>query len=141
MDDSRLHTLAGLGQSPWIDFLSRNLLKQGELERMMRDDAIVGVTSNPTIFQKAISEGNAYDDQLRELVAGESDPRELFYQLAVTDVRDACDLLRDAWENGRARARRERLARGRSRPRVRHPGDDRPGAAARRAGGPPEPRT
>ena len=100
MGESRLHTLAGLGQSPWIDFLSRDLLKQGELARMMRDDAIVGVTSNPTIFQKAISAGSAYDDQLRDLLAGESDPRELFIQLAVTDVREACDLLLPVWESG-----------------------------------------
>jgi transaldolase len=97
---SNLHRLAALGQSPWIDFLSRDLLKGGELARMMRDDAIAGVTSNPTIFQKAISSGNAYDAQLRELLPTESDPRELFVQLAATDVRDACDLLRPVWETG-----------------------------------------
>ena len=96
----RLHTLAELGQSPWIDFLSRDLLKGGELARMMREDAIAGVTSNPTIFQKAISAGNAYDEQLRELVADESDPRELFFRLAVQDVREACDLLLPVWESG-----------------------------------------
>jgi transaldolase len=100
MGESRLHTLADLGQSPWIDFLSRDLLKGGELARMMREDAIAGVTSNPTIFQKAISAGNAYDEQLRELVTGESDPRELFFRLAVQDVRDACELLLPVWENG-----------------------------------------
>jgi transaldolase len=98
--DSRLHHLAELGQSPWIDFLSRDLLHRGELRRMMRDDAIVGVTSNPTIFQKAISTGHAYDDQLRELAADEDDPKELFWHLAIRDVQEACDLLRDAWENG-----------------------------------------
>jgi transaldolase len=97
---TRLHQLHELGQSPWIDFLSRNLLRTGKLARLIEDDSIRGVTSNPTIFQKAISEGNAYDEQLRELAADEDDPRELFVQLASRDVGDACDLLRPYWEEG-----------------------------------------
>jgi transaldolase len=63
MAESRLHELSELGQSVWIDYLSRRLVKEGELERLMREDSVVGVTSNPTIFQKAIAEGNAYDEQ------------------------------------------------------------------------------
>ena len=59
MPDSRLHRLSALGQSVWIDFLSRNLVHQDGLARMMEEDAVTGVTSNPTIFQKAISEGSA----------------------------------------------------------------------------------
>jgi transaldolase len=55
MGESRLHQVSALGQSIWIDYLSRRLIKEGELERLMREDAVVGVTSNPTIFQKAIS--------------------------------------------------------------------------------------
>jgi len=104
MADSRLHELAAQGQSPWIDFLSRELITSGDLKRRFEDDAITGVTSNPTIFQKAISSGNAYDEQLRSLAREEDDPRELFFALAVQDVRDACDLLRDVWET-RARGR------------------------------------
>jgi transaldolase len=100
MADTRLHSLAEQGQSPWLDFLSRDLIKSGELERRFRGDAITGVTSNPTIFQGAIASGNAYDEQLRELLAEEDDPRTLFFRLAARDVREACDLLRDAWENG-----------------------------------------
>jgi transaldolase len=100
MADSRLHQLSALGQSVWIDFLSRRLIKEGELERLMRDDAVVGVTSNPTIFQKAISEGDAYDEQLREVLAEEDDPKEVFLKLAVKDVQDACDLLRSVWDGG-----------------------------------------
>ena len=71
MGASRLHRLADYGQSVWIDFLSRDMLRSGELERRMRDDAVVGVTSNPTIFQKAISSGAAYDEQLREVLEEE----------------------------------------------------------------------
>ena len=69
MPESRLHQLSALGQSVWIDFLSREWLRTGELARMMAEDAVVGVTSNPTIFQKAMSEGDWYDDQLREVLA------------------------------------------------------------------------
>ncbi len=98
MPKSRLHQLSELGQSVWIDYLSRDLIHSGELERMMREDAVVGVTSNPTIFQKAISQGNAYDDQLRELLDEHCETVDAFFQLAERDVGDACDLLRPVWE-------------------------------------------
>jgi transaldolase len=96
---SRLHELSAHGVSVWIDSLSREMLETGELERLMRDDAVVGVTSNPTIFEKALSTGGWYDDQLREVLEGTDDPKEVFLALAVEDVRRACDLLRPAWES------------------------------------------
>jgi len=98
MADSPLHQLSSEGQSVWIDFLSRPLLRDGDLERLIRDDAVVGVTSNPTIFQKAISSGDAYDDQVRELLEEHEDPKEVFLALAVKDVQEACDVLRDTFE-------------------------------------------
>jgi transaldolase len=100
MAKSKLHELSELGQSVWIDFLSRQLLQSGELARMMEEDAVVGVTSNPTIFQKAIAAGNAYDEQFREVLAEEEDPKEVFLKLAVQDVKNACDLLRQVWDGG-----------------------------------------
>jgi transaldolase len=100
MPKSRLHELSELGQSVWIDFLSRDLLRKGELARMMREDAVVGVTSNPTIFQKAISAGDAYDEYLREVLQSERDPKEVFIQLAARDVGKALDLLRPVWDEG-----------------------------------------
>jgi transaldolase len=100
MSKSRLHQLSELGQSVWIDFLSREMLQTGELERMMRDDAIVGVTSNPTIFQKAISQGERYDEQIRACLDELDDPKEIFWRLAETDIGDACDLLRPVWDAG-----------------------------------------
>jgi transaldolase len=101
MPDSNLHKLSALDQSVWIDFLSRDLLQTGELERRMRDDVIVGVTSNPTIFQKAISQGERYDAQLKEILeSGETDPKEIFLQLSSHDIADACDLLRKVWDEG-----------------------------------------
>jgi transaldolase len=98
--ESRLHRLSELGQSVWVDSLSREWLETGELERMLREDAVVGVTTNPTIFQKALSEGGRYDAQLREVLAEEEDAKEVFYRLAISDVRDACDLLRRVWDEG-----------------------------------------
>jgi transaldolase len=101
MPDSNLQKLSALGQSVWLDYLSREILQTGKLERMMREDAVVGVTSNPTIFQKALAEGNRYDDLLREVVAGgETDPKEIFLQLSSHDVAEACDLMRKVWDEG-----------------------------------------
>jgi transaldolase len=104
MPDSNLHKLSALGQSVWLDYLSREILQTGKLERMMREDAVVGVTSNPTIFQKALAEGDRYDDLLREtLDSGETDPKEIFLQLSSHDVADACNLLRKVWDEGKGR--------------------------------------
>src|ERR687887_565380 len=102
MPDSNLHKLSALGQSVWIDSLSRDMLQTGELERLMRDDAVVGVTSNPTIFQKAISQGGRYDAQLKEILeTGETDAKEIFLQLSSHDIAAACDLLRKVWDEGK----------------------------------------
>jgi len=98
MAQSPLHELSEHGVSVWFDTLSRDLLETGELERMTRDDAVVGVTSNPTIFQKALSEGDRYDEQLRVVSEQETDPTEIFFALAVEDIKTACDLLRPAFD-------------------------------------------
>src|SRR5438445_1547689 len=100
MAESNLHKLSARGQSVWIDYLSRDLLHTGELARMMEEDAVCGVTSNPTIFQKAISQGTAYDDQLRELLGHEQDAKEIFIALAGRDIGEACDLMRKVWDDG-----------------------------------------
>ncbi|HUZ99662.1 MAG TPA: transaldolase [Gaiellaceae bacterium] len=93
MADSKLDELSKRGQSVWIDYLSRDMLEEGELARMMREDAVVGVTSNPTIFQKAISHGHRYDEQIKQLLEQEADAKEIFLQLSARDVEAALDLL------------------------------------------------
>ena len=98
MSGSPLHQLSELGQSVWIDSLSRDALRSGELARMLEEDAVAGVTSNPTIFQKAMAAGTAYDEQLREVLTREQDPKEVFIELAHSDITDACDLLRPIWD-------------------------------------------
>ena len=100
MSKSRLHELSEHVQSVWVDSVSREWLETGELARMMEEDAVVGVTSNPTIFQKALSEGDWYDEQLREVLAEEDDDKEVFYRLAVQDIQAACDLMRSVWDTG-----------------------------------------
>jgi transaldolase len=104
MADSNLHRLSRHGQSVWIDSISRQWLRDGTLDRLMRDDAVVGVTSNPTIFQKALATGDWYDNQLRELLETEDDLKEIFIQLAVRDVTEACDRLRASWDGGEGQA-------------------------------------
>jgi transaldolase len=101
MAKSRLHELSERGQSVWFDTLSRPLIESGDLKRMMEEDAVVGVTSNPTIFQKALAEGDAYDEQLRACLAELDDPRDIFFRLALEDIRDACDVLRPVWDEGK----------------------------------------
>ena len=98
MAKSRLQQLTELGQSVWIDSLSREMIETGELERLIRDDSISGVTSNPTIFQKALAGGDWYDAELREL-SPLGDTSEIFFRLAENDVTRACDLLRPVHES------------------------------------------
>jgi transaldolase len=98
---SRLQQLSALGQSVWIDYLSRDLLESGALAKAIAEDAVVGVTSNPSIFQKALSHGQAYDDQIA--ASDEDDAESIFLGLALRDVATACDLLRPVWERTQAR--------------------------------------
>jgi len=94
-----LRTLASLGQSIWYDNISRQLLRSGELQRMV-DQGLRGVTSNPTIFEKAISGSDAYDEQIRLLLDRTPLPStgEIITELMVQDIRDAADVLRPVYE-------------------------------------------
>src|ERR1700731_2957670 len=100
---SPLQQLSALGQSVWIDFLSRESIHGGHLQGLIDHDAVVGATSNPTIFQKAMTEGAAYEEQLSELAARGSEGSEAFWKLAEADIEDACDLFRGVWERTKGR--------------------------------------
>ncbi len=101
---NRLQQLHDAGVSIWLDTLSRDLLDSGAFAALMADCAVTGATSNPTIFAKAITGSDAYDEQLRAAVAsGVSEPQELFFALALDDVRAAADLLRPAYEASSSR--------------------------------------
>ena len=97
--DPNLHGLQEAGVSVWLDTLSRRLLESGQFAELIRDYNVTGATSNPTIFAKAITGSDLYDEQLRRLVAGGGrDTQELFFSLALDDVRRAARLLRPEYD-------------------------------------------
>ena len=98
-----LQRLSALGQSVWVDFLSRESIRGGHMQELIDDYAVVGVTSNPTIFQKAMTAGNAYDEQLHQLAGEGKDVDDAFWALATQDISDACDLFRPVWDGGSGR--------------------------------------
>jgi transaldolase len=93
-----LVTLGRLGQSPWYDYITRELMTSGRLARLIADDGLLGMTSNPTIFEKAISGSDAYDADIRRLAGAGRPAGEIFEALAVADVRAACDAFRPVHE-------------------------------------------
>jgi transaldolase len=98
-----LQRLSALGQSVWVDFLSRESIRGGHLQELIDGFSVVGATSNPTIFQKAMATGDAYDEQLQELISAGSHGAEVFWALAEQDIKDACDVFRPVWEAGGGR--------------------------------------
>jgi len=98
-----LERLSALGQSVWVDFLSRESIRGGHLQELIDEYSVVGATSNPSIFEKAMSSGDAYDEQIHELAAKDADVEEIFWALAEQDIRDACDVFRPVWDGGGAR--------------------------------------
>ncbi len=98
MARSRLHELSEHGVSVWVDSVSREMLDTGELKRLAHEDAVVGVTSNPTIFEKALSTGEWYDEQLRAELEHSDDTKRVFFALAIEDIKRACDVLRPIWD-------------------------------------------
>ncbi|RMF75047.1 MAG: transaldolase, partial [Planctomycetota bacterium] len=91
-----------MGQAIWLDFISRELLESGELRRLVRE-GVTGVTSNPTIFQKAISSGSTYDDQIRQLAREGADARAIYTALATRDITEAADTLRPVYDETQGR--------------------------------------
>src|SRR5581483_6339676 len=96
--DKNLAALSAAGVSVWLDDLSRERLESGNLQELIDTKCVVGVTTNPTIFQKALSEGDAYDDQVAELAERGADVDATVRTVTTDDVRDACDVLTPQWE-------------------------------------------
>jgi transaldolase len=94
-----LEQLRAHGQSPWVDYLSRRFVRDGDLKALV-DKGVRGLTSNPTIFRDAIADGDAYDAQLRDLVRDDPDPKNVFLTLAAEDVRAACGVLAPVFDGG-----------------------------------------
>jgi len=96
-----LRELLEQGQSVWLDYIRRGILTDGELERMVQEDGVRGVTSNPAIFEKAISGSRDYEDVIARLSSRCRNARELFEQVAVRDIRDAADILRPVYDESK----------------------------------------
>ena len=103
LHDNRLLSLEALDQSLWLDYIGRALLVGGELERLIRDDGISGVTSNPAIFEKAIAQHAEYDAAIALLARRGLAAQAIYETLAIEDVCKAADLLRDVYETSRRR--------------------------------------
>ena len=98
MKENPLMRLTALGQSVWYDYITRELLSSGRLGRLIEEDGLRGMTSNPTIFEKAISGSDDYDEDIRQLAALGKTPQEIFEGLSVADVRAACDAFRPVYD-------------------------------------------
>jgi transaldolase len=98
MGSNPLIELGRLGQSPWYDYITRELITSGKLARLIAEDGLRGMTSNPTIFEKAISGSADYDDDIRQLASLGHSPQEIFEALSVADVRSACDAFRGVYD-------------------------------------------
>ena len=94
-----LKTLDDQGQSVWLDFIQRKLLTEGELKRLVEEDGLKGVTSNPAIFEKAIADSDDYDDVIARVGgSGSADPKEVYEAIATRDIQDAADVLRPVYD-------------------------------------------
>src|SRR5207249_1678456 len=93
VSEVRVRQLLGLGQSVWLDYIHRHELRSGVFAAQVRDQGVVGVTSNPTIFQQAIASGDTYDASIERLLGDGLAGPALFERLAIEDIQTACDLL------------------------------------------------
>jgi transaldolase / glucose-6-phosphate isomerase len=96
--NERLAALVAAGTSPWLDQIRRGLIESGELARMVEEESLRGVTSNPSIFEKAILGSEEYDEQLSELAEAGADTRSIYQAMAIKDIQDACDVLRPVYD-------------------------------------------
>ena len=104
MTKAPLKALAEAGQAVWLDYLHPELVSSGKLARLIDDDGLMGLTSNPSIFEKAIGDGDVYDHRIAELVArGVTQPDEIFERLAVADIQAAADVFRPTFDRLRGR--------------------------------------
>jgi transaldolase/glucose-6-phosphate isomerase len=96
--NERLAALVAAGTSVWLDQIKRSLITTGELQRLVEEDSLRGVTSNPTIFNQAMLGSDDYDDQLAELARAGKNTREIYQEMAIRDIQDACDVLRVVYD-------------------------------------------
>ncbi|MGN6179355.1 MAG: transaldolase [Mucilaginibacter sp.] len=99
--ENRVKQIHSFGQSIWLDFIDREIIKSGKLKKLMEEDGVRGVTSNPAIFEKAITSGTDYDADIKELAKTTSDNEELFFKLAIKDIQAATDIFKGVYEESK----------------------------------------
>jgi transaldolase/transaldolase/glucose-6-phosphate isomerase len=100
MEANKVKQIHSFGQSIWLDFIDRKFIADGKLKALIDDDGIRGVTSNPAIFEKAISSSDQYDSDIHTLSEGDKTNEEIFFGLAIKDIQNACDLFKGLYEEG-----------------------------------------
>src|SRR5580698_9598698 len=99
MGTNRVKQIHSFGQSIWLDFIDRDIIASGKLKKLIDEDGICGVTSNPAIFEKAITSSSDYDEQIRSLADSGKSNEELFFGLAITDIQNATDVFKGVFDN------------------------------------------
>ena len=98
MEINRVKQIHRLGQSIWLDFIDRNIIASGKLKQLIDEDGVCGVTSNPAIFEKAITGSSDYDEEIRTLSESDKTNEEIFFGLAITDIKNATDVFRGVFD-------------------------------------------
>jgi transaldolase len=98
---NNLKSIHDFGQSIWLDFFDRKLMDSGELQRLIDEDAISGITSNPSIFEKAVSSSSDYDADIRKLAAEQKSEEEIFFGFATSDIKRAADILKPVYDQSK----------------------------------------
>ena len=101
MEANKVKQIHSFGQSIWLDFIDRIIISSGNLKKLIDDDGISGVTSNPSIFEKAITGSTDYDNEIRMLVEGDRSNEDIFFGLAITDIKNATDLFRHVYDEAK----------------------------------------
>jgi len=102
MATNKVKQIHSFGQSIWLDFIDRAIISSGKLRKLIDEDGVRGVTSNPAIFEKAITSSSDYDDQIRSLVESDKSNEELFFELAITDIQNAADVFKGVYDEEEA---------------------------------------
>jgi transaldolase len=98
METNKVKQIHSFGQSIWLDFIDREIISSGNLKKLIDEDGVCGVTSNPAIFEKAITSSSDYDDQIRTLSESDKTNEEIFFGLAITDIKNATDVFKGVFD-------------------------------------------
>src|ERR1700712_3754726 len=102
MSENKVKQIHSFGQSIWLDFIDREIMSSGKLQKLIDEDGVRGVTSNPAIFEKAITSSDDYDNDIRTLSDSDKTNEEIFFGLAISDIKNATDLFKGVYEESKA---------------------------------------